>query len=107
MLKFIFSLGLVFSVAHAEEKTCAVKGMHCDACTEMVQTKVCVEGKYSKCDVKIIDEKKELGQVHLVTKDDAGKIDEGTVGAAVKDAGYTLDKCKAGKAKAESKKAKG
>lgn len=110
MFKLIFSLALgslAFSYAHAEDKTCAVKGMHCEACTEMVQGKVCEDGKYSTCEVKITNEKKELGQVHLVTKDATAKIDEKQVGAAVKDAGYTLQKCKATAAKADTKKAKG
>lgn len=84
--------GLAFSV-HAEEKTCAVKGMHCAACVEMVQGKVCEEGKYAKCEVKITNQKKETGQIHMVTKDANAVIDEKNVGAAVKDAGYTLEKC--------------
>ena len=109
MLKVLCTmvLGLCFSMAHAEEKTCAVKGMHCEACTEMVTGKVCEGGKYSQCDVKILDEKKEMGKIHLVTKEASAKIDEGAVSSAVKDAGYTMEKCKAGKAKAEAKKAKG
>lgn len=97
---------LLVSVAYAEEKTCAVKGMHCEACTEMVTGKVCGEGQYSQCEVKILDAKKELGQVHLITKDEKSKVDEAKVSAAVKDAGYTMEKCQAGKGKPDSKKSK-
>lgn len=109
MTKFFVSLvfAAVAYTAHAEDKTCAVKGMHCTACTEMVQGKVCDEGKYSQCDVKITNEKKEMGEIHIVTKDATAKIDESAVSAAVKDAGYTLQKCKASSAKPAAKKAKG
>ncbi|MGZ3723118.1 MAG: hypothetical protein ACXVA9_09320 [Bdellovibrionales bacterium] len=110
MIKILFSVllgSVAFSIAHAEDTTCAVKGMHCEACQEMVQGKVCEEGKYSQCDVKIIDAKKELGEIHLVTKDEKAKVDQKVVGAAVKDAGYTLQKCKASAAKPDAKKAKG
>jgi cation transport ATPase len=95
MLVLVSSLAFV---AHADEKTCAVKGMHCEACAEMVQGKVCEEGKYSTCDVKV-------GQIHLITKDATAKIDESAVGAAVKESGYSLQKCKLGKAKGDDSKA--
>lgn len=101
-------MGLFVSGLHAEEKTCAVKGMHCEDCKEMVKSKVCDDTKYSKCDVKVLSAKKEIGEIHLVTKDDKAMIDESSIGAAVKDAGYTLEKCTMGKAKAEKAgKAKG
>jgi cation transport ATPase len=99
------SLLVVSSFAFAEEKTCAVKGMHCAACTEMVQGKVCDAAKYSICDVKLVNEKAELGQIHLVTKDKAAKIDEKSVDAAVTDAGYKLNKCSTVKATAKTEKA--
>jgi cation transport ATPase len=112
MTKLLISVSFMFGalsapLAQAEEKTCAVKGMHCEACTESVQAKVCEEGKYSQCEVKITDGKKEMGQIHMVTKDAAAKIDEKALGAQVKDAGYDLQKCKASAGKADAKKAKG
>lgn len=79
----------------AEDKTCAVKGMHCEDCVSAVQNKVCND-TYSTCDVKI-------GKVHLVTKDAAAKVDEKAVSAEIKDAGYTMKKCTNGKAKASKK----
>jgi hypothetical protein len=107
MLKIISAFGFAAMalMAHADEKTCAVKGMHCEACMEMVTGKVCDQNKYSTCDVKILDEYKAIGQIHLVTKDSTAKIDETAVGAGVKDAGYELQKCKVGKP-APVKKAK-
>ena len=99
------SLFVLSCFAFAEEKNCAVKGMHCAACTEMVQGKVCDAAKYSSCDVKIVNEKAELGQIHLVTKDKAAKIDEKAVGDAVTDAGYKLNKCNTVKASAKTEKA--
>jgi hypothetical protein len=106
MLKILLASalgGMVISTAHAEDKTCAVKGMHCDACVELVTSKVCDQTKYSTCEVKILSEKKTLGQIHLVTKDKAAKIDENAVGSAIKDSGYNLDKCKMNKADGGSK----
>lgn len=83
--------------AVAEEKTCTVKGMHCQGCTEMVEGKVCDETKYSTCSVKITDAKKEMGEIHLVTKDTKAKVDEKTLSAVVKDSGYEMKSCKAKK----------
>lgn len=92
----------------AEEKTCTVKGMHCQGCTEMVTGKVCGEGEvYSTCDVKVTDVKKEIGQVHLVTKDASAKIDEKALTAIIEDAGYKLEKCSVVKGKAKTTGKKG
>ena len=95
-----FVLSAIFAVsfwARAEEKTCAVKGMHCAGCVEMVEGKVCDEAKYSTCSVKIVDAKKEAGEIHLVTKDNKMKIDEKALGEVVKDSGYELKTCKGSK----------
>jgi cation transport ATPase len=92
--------------AFAVETTCEVKGMHCTGCTEMVEGKVCDEAKYSTCEVKVTDEKKKLGAIHLVTKDASAKVDEKELGKIVTDAGYKLEKCSPKKAdKAPAKKA--
>jgi hypothetical protein len=80
--------------AFAETKTCAVSGMHCKGCQEMVEGKVCDETKYSTCTIKIIDAKKKIGEVHLVTKDSSAKVDENALSAVIKDSGYELKECK-------------
>lgn len=96
MKRLIFGLIiLAASSVHAEEKTCTVKGMHCKGCAESVEGKVCDNEKYSTCAITIKDEKKEIGSVHLVTKDSAAKIDEKALSTQIEDAGYKLDKCKA------------
>ena len=96
MKQMIFGLMMfAATAAYAEEKTCTVKGMHCKGCAESVEGKVCDQEKYSTCDIKIKDEKKEIGSVHLVTKDKSAKIDEKALGTQIEDAGYKLDKCKA------------
>jgi copper chaperone CopZ len=77
---------------HAEEKTCAVKGMHCDECAMTVKSKVCND-RYATCDVKVVSSKKQLGEIHLITKDRSAKIDEALIGNMMKESGYTLDKC--------------
>lgn len=104
-------LGLVISgfaiAAHAEDKTCTVQGMHCTACKEMIEGKICDETKYSTCDVKVSDTKKKVGQIHLVTKEATGTIDEAAIGEIIKDSGYEMKKCVQSKAKASGAKAKG
>ncbi len=85
-------IGSGFSL-FAEEKDCVVKGMHCNGCKEMVEGKICDEAKYSTCEIKIKDSKKELGSMKLITKDQGAKIDEKELGKVIDDAGYKLDKC--------------
>lgn len=99
-MKYLFvilSFTLV-SVAHAEEKNCNVKGMHCEACTDMVKDRVCND-QFSVCDVTVKadgkgkDKKSKIGVVHLKTKDAAGKIDESAIAKAIADTDYKLEKC--------------
>src|SRR5688572_14751228 len=95
-MKWIVSVLLVLPfVAMAEEKECGVKGMHCDACTEMVQEKVCND-TYAECKVTLKDKK---GLILLKTKDAAAKIDEKALAKTVADMGdkYKLEKCAAKK----------
>ena len=94
---------LVSGPAFAADTTCAVKGMHCKGCTEMVEGKVCDETKYSKCEVKVTDAKKKLGTVHLVTKDAAATVDEAALSKIIADTGYTMEKCKTTEAKKSPK----
>jgi len=76
------------------------------SCQEMVQSKVCAEGKYSKVTLKILDAKKKWAKIHIVTKMKS-QVDQKVISAAVKDSGYTMQKCKASSAKPDAKKAKG
>jgi hypothetical protein len=100
-MKFAFViLSLVLAgAAHAEEKNCAVKGMHCDACTEMVKDKVCND-TMAVCDVTVKDGKgkAKMGNIHIKTKEAAGKIDEKAIAKAIADTDYKLEKCTAAKA---------
>jgi hypothetical protein len=105
----IVVVGLMSSIwigaVSAEEKTCTVKGMHCNGCTEMVTGKICDENKYEKCEVKILDSKKEIGEIHLVTKAKDAKVDEAAIKAVIADAGYNMQSCKTSKEKPASAKA--
>ncbi len=96
VILFCLSL-LAFTLAHAEDKVCQVTGMTCSSCVDMVKAKVCATGSYGTCEAKLVNVKKELGELHVSTKDAGGKVDEKTLKAAVKDAGYTLGKCTGGK----------
>ncbi len=104
MKVLILVSALIFTLsAKAEQATCTVKGMHCTGCKEMVEGKLCDEKKFSKCEVKIVDEKKEIGQLELTTKEANAKVDQKAVGAVIEDAGYKLEKCTVKKV-SESKK---
>jgi hypothetical protein len=94
MRLILCALFVMGGMAMADETTCEVKGMHCTGCKEMIEGKVCDESKYSTCSVKIVDEKKEKGEIHLVTKDAKAKVDEKALSAMVKDAGYEMKACK-------------
>lgn len=94
-MKLIFALLMISSGAYAADMTCTVKGMHCKGCAESVDGKVCDKEKYATCDISIKDEKKEIGAVHIITKDKDAKIDEKLLSKQIEDAGYKLDKCKA------------
>lgn len=94
-MKYVWILLLMSgAIGHADEKTCKVKGMHCSGCVEMVEGKVCDEAKYSTCTVKITDEKNEIGEIHLITKDQKAQVDEKSLEAIIKDSGYELKGCK-------------
>lgn len=101
----IVLISLVCLPLLAEEKTCAVKGMHCTGCVDNVKGKVC-NPAMEVCDVEIKDAKAEMGQIHVKTKDAAAKVDMKAMTEQVKDAGYTLEKCTAGAPKPAAAKAK-
>lgn len=106
MKAIVFTLLLATGYVQAEEKTCQLTGMHCTGCTEMVEGKVCGDGKkYTTCKARIVDEGKQMGEIHMVTKDPKGKIDEKALKAAVKDAGYVFKSC-GGKEEAPKEKSK-
>ena len=78
-MKLSWALGLsiiatfTFSTAFAESTTTlTVEGMHCSGCKDMVKAKVCGNEEIAKnaasCDVKLVDEKKQLGEVTIVSK---------------------------------------
>lgn len=98
MLKVVLSL--LFVVAGsvgAEEKTCTVKGMHCEDCVSSVKEKVCAGDLYAECEVKVTDKAKKVGEIHVKTKDAKAKIDEKKLAAVVSETAYSLEKCKSGK----------
>lgn len=92
---FVLAGGLWMSTAQAEEKNCAVKGMHCEACITMVKEKVCSD-KFEVCDVTM---KGKDGQLHLKTKDAKTKIDAAELSKVLADTSYSVTSCQAGKGK--------
>lgn len=88
----IGALFILFSLtcfsAFAESKTFKVKGMHCDGCAETVRKALCGNPVYKRCEVKIKDAKKEIGEVTLETKE--GKVDMKAVKEILEKEGYKL-----------------
>ncbi len=94
MKGFILLLAILFSPAWAEEKNCTVKGMHCEACVEMVKDRVCENKDFSVCDVKIKEgSKPTVGILHIVTKDQKSKVDVKALSTAMADTQYSVS-CK-------------
>ncbi len=91
----ILLAGLAPVFGFSEEKNCTVKGMHCDACTEMVKDKVCND-TFEVCDVTV---KGKQGMIHIKTKDAAAKIDEKAMTQAMADTTYKVGKCTTPKGK--------
>lgn len=84
-------IALVMGTGWAEEKTCTVKGMHCEACVDMIKDRLCTD-QFDKCDVSV-------GKIHLKTKVSAEKIDEAKLNKEIADTTYSLGKCSAEKVK--------
>ncbi len=82
-------MALFVSVAaSAETKTFKVKGMHCESCADSVRAALCKNPAYKRCEVKIKNAKKELGEVTLETKE--GAVDMNAVKAIIEKEGYKL-----------------
>ena len=84
---------LVGASTFAEEKTCAVKGMHCQNCVDDLKAKLCEGDKFSVCEVTLKDKKQQLGQFHIKTKEKSGKVDDQAITSMLADLTYTMDKC--------------
>lgn len=71
------------------QTTLKIEGMHCKACEKMIHSKVCddpqAKENYASCQVKLIDAKKQIGELVIQPKDtksiDLNKI-EGQVSKA-------------------------
>lgn len=90
-MKSVFlALTLLSTLATAETATITVEGMHCSGCKAMIKESVCDDAAlkpgFESCSVKMIDGKKETGQISIVTKKDV-ELDLAAVKAGVKKAG--------------------
>lgn len=92
MKLLILAAAIVVSApALAEEKNCTVKGMHCEACVEMVKDRVCEGKDYAECDVKIKEgSKPKVGLLHIKTKEADAKIDVKAINTAMADTRYSV-----------------
>ncbi len=76
--------------------TVAVEGMHCSGCKKMIEAKVCGDEAIAKnaasCEVKLVDEEKQTGEVVIVAKPDT-TVDAEAVKKQILAAGsYTVAK---------------
>lgn len=90
MKSILLALSLTSTMALAETATFSVEGMHCSGCKKMISAKVCDNEAIAKtsesCEVTVTDEKKQQGQVVIVTKKDS-KVDVDAVKAGITAAG--------------------
>lgn len=78
----LITITLSATLATAETGTFTVEGMHCSGCRKTIEAKVCgdanIKATAEKCEVKLTDEKKQIGEIMIVTKAE-NKIDVETV----------------------------
>lgn len=87
----LFMFSMLAVPALAEEKKCTVKGMHCEACVEMVRDRLCENKDYASCEVSIKEgSKPKVGLLHIKTKDDKTKVDEKALNTAMADTQYKV-----------------
>ncbi|MGZ3726847.1 MAG: hypothetical protein ACXWQQ_13665 [Pseudobdellovibrio sp.] len=97
MKALILALSLISTLAMAETAKISIDGMHCSGCKDLITSKVCKDDKIAKnaesCEVKLLDAKKQKGEVVIVTKKDA-HVDMDAVKADVAAAGddYKISK---------------
>lgn len=86
----ILILTLSTSFAFAETATYKVGKMHCGGCADMIKEKVSKLEGVTSCDVKLVDEKKQTGEMTITTAKGVA-INFEKLKAAVADTGdYTL-----------------
>ena len=97
MKNIILALTLTSTFAFAETATMTVEGMHCSGCKKLITKKVCENEAVAKsaetCEVNLVNEEKQIGEIVITTKKDA-KLDVDNVKAQLKAAGddYKLTK---------------
>jgi hypothetical protein len=97
MKTLLLVLSLTSSFAIAETATMTVEGMHCSGCKKIITKKVCENEAVAKsaetCEVKLVNEEKQIGEITITTKKDV-KLDVENVRAQLKAAGddYKLAK---------------
>lgn len=83
-------LGALAVSASAETKVVKLKGLHCADCVQTLKEKICNDS-YAKCEVKLTNSKKELGQLTLETKGKE-KVDMVKISKIVEKEGYKVTK---------------
>ena len=89
-LSFIVVCVTLIASISALAEDITVEGMHCSACKKMITKSVCedkdLKAQFESCSVKLTDEKKQIGQISVKTKNNM-PVDYKAIEAAVKNAG--------------------
>lgn len=95
---------LLISLTVFAAETRQVKGMHCGGCVDMVKAKVCALPQIASCDAKLVEGKKNTGEITYELKE-GQTLDEKTLASTIKEAGdsYSLLPNKPAKKKATKK----
>ena len=73
-------------LARADDQTCTIKGMKCEACVATIKEKLCGD-RYSVCEVQV-------GRAHLVTRNRKEHIKVGDLNHLIETTSYTVENCK-------------
>lgn len=89
--KFIVIVALFSSLSSFAAETRKVHGMHCGGCVDMIKAKVCALPQVASCEAKLVDEKKQVGEISYELKE-GQSLDEKTLASTIKEAGdnYSL-----------------
>lgn len=91
MKSILMTAALLLSVSgFAETAEFTVEGVHCAGCSKLITKKVCddpsVKAFAESCEVKLVDTKKQIGAIHIVSKADS-KVDSEAIKKQLKAAG--------------------
>lgn len=98
MFQKLFFITLFFSsmtsfaaetAAEPKTQVLNVSGMHCGSCVKAITKKVCGDQVFASCEVKLLDSKKQTGEIRITTNPGQA-IELEKIKTQVKDIGYEV-----------------